>query len=151
FEGSLRALGGLRTQADGSEQFDLAGLWKGSAQNISSWLPSGTGFSDGFGSFLHQLRDAMPDFGDSVSAVLPRSSAAQLPSTSTSGEGLIWAVAVVAFAIAGWKLFSTSRKAENRANIKALGPWPVAPSAIANRDDLVRAFEYLAVLRLGTV
>jgi hypothetical protein len=30
-----------------------------------------------------------------------------------------------------------------------LGPWPVDPSRIATRDELIRAFEYLALLRLG--
>jgi len=30
-----------------------------------------------------------------------------------------------------------------------LGPWPVAPSAVASRTDLVRAFEYLSLLLLG--
>jgi hypothetical protein len=30
-----------------------------------------------------------------------------------------------------------------------LGPWPVRPEAVATRDELVRAFEYLALLRLG--
>jgi hypothetical protein len=30
-----------------------------------------------------------------------------------------------------------------------LGPWPVRPEAVGTRDDLVRAFEYLALLRLG--
>jgi hypothetical protein len=32
---------------------------------------------------------------------------------------------------------------------RALGPWPVRPEAVGTRHDLVRAFEYLAVLRLG--
>jgi hypothetical protein len=30
-----------------------------------------------------------------------------------------------------------------------LGPWPVRPEAVGTRDELVRAFEYLAFLRLG--
>lgn len=30
-----------------------------------------------------------------------------------------------------------------------LGPWPVSPGAVTSRADLVRAFEYLALLRLG--
>jgi hypothetical protein len=30
-----------------------------------------------------------------------------------------------------------------------LGPWPVQPGAVASREDLIRAFEYLAILRLG--
>jgi hypothetical protein len=30
-----------------------------------------------------------------------------------------------------------------------LGPWPVDPAAVRTRDELVRAFEYLSLLRLG--
>jgi hypothetical protein len=30
-----------------------------------------------------------------------------------------------------------------------LGPWPVAPSAVASRTDLIRAFEHLSLLLLG--
>jgi hypothetical protein len=30
-----------------------------------------------------------------------------------------------------------------------LGPWPVHPAAVRTRDELVRAFEYLSLLRLG--
>lgn len=30
-----------------------------------------------------------------------------------------------------------------------LGPWPVNPAAVATRDELVQAFEYLSLLRLG--
>ena len=30
-----------------------------------------------------------------------------------------------------------------------LGPWPVRPEAVHTRDELVRAFEYLALLLLG--
>jgi hypothetical protein len=30
-----------------------------------------------------------------------------------------------------------------------LGPWPVRPEAVRTRDELVRAFEYLALLLLG--
>jgi hypothetical protein len=30
-----------------------------------------------------------------------------------------------------------------------LGPWPVNPAAVLNRDDLVQAFEHLSLLRLG--
>jgi hypothetical protein len=30
-----------------------------------------------------------------------------------------------------------------------LGPWPVVPSEVRTREDVVKAFEYLALLRLG--
>jgi hypothetical protein len=44
----------------------------------------------------------------------------------------------------GPKLLGSGAGAEWR-----LGPWPVPPDAVATRQDVVRAFEYLALLHLG--
>jgi hypothetical protein len=32
---------------------------------------------------------------------------------------------------------------------RGLGPWPLDPNRVASRDDLIRAFEYLSLLRCG--
>src|SRR5207302_10815329 len=32
-----------------------------------------------------------------------------------------------------------------------LGPWPVQPTAVQTREELIQAFEYLSILRLGPV
>jgi hypothetical protein len=63
---------------------------------------------------------------------------------------LLWLLlgAVLAFALwksAGW--YQAARAA--RAGVWKLGPWPVAPCAVSTRGELVRAFEYLALLCLG--
>lgn len=63
---------------------------------------------------------------------------------------LLVTLAVVFLLVVAWK----SRGAwagvlSRRASGWRLGPWPIAPGAVATRGDLVRAFEYLAYLRLG--
>src|SRR5262249_28418673 len=57
-------------------------------------------------------------------------------------------LALVAFALmklarGSWGLSSSASQ-----NFR-LGPWPVPPSLIPTREDLIQAFEYLSVLRLG--
>jgi hypothetical protein len=32
---------------------------------------------------------------------------------------------------------------------RSLGPWPVDPATVSSREDLIRAFEYLSLLRIG--
>jgi hypothetical protein len=67
-----------------------------------------------------------------------------------AGQGLLWAVLAALVAVLLWRL--GARAAWQRRGAPAgwqLGPWPVDPAHIATRADLVRAFEYLALLRLG--
>jgi hypothetical protein len=47
-----------------------------------------------------------------------------------------------------WKRYSPWQAVSNEDGWQ-LGPWPVAPGAVASRTDLVRAFEYLSLLLLG--
>jgi hypothetical protein len=47
-----------------------------------------------------------------------------------------------------WKRHSPWKATSNEDGWQ-LGPWPVAPGAVASRTDLVRAFEYLSLLLLG--
>lgn len=56
-----------------------------------------------------------------------------------------------AFAVVGWMLWRSSgwQSGGRKAATWRLGPWPVRPSAVKTRRDLVMAFEYLALLRLG--
>jgi hypothetical protein len=51
-----------------------------------------------------------------------------------------------------WKAMAWRRAtvAERRAGLR-LGPWPVHPDRVRTPEELIRAFEYLAVLCLGTV
>lgn len=60
--------------------------------------------------------------------------------------------AVAAFALVLWWVWPklTGRVREDGPRpLPGLGPWPVDPRTIADREALVKAFEYLSVLRLG--
>ncbi|MFO0930054.1 MAG: hypothetical protein U0736_24025 [Gemmataceae bacterium] len=71
-------------------------------------------------------------------------------SFAAGGSGALWVIGVIALAallwcgrgvVVGWT--GSARSSWQ------LGPWPVRPEDVTTRGDLVRAFEYLALLRLG--
>jgi hypothetical protein len=72
-----------------------------------------------------------------------------------SGQALAWLLTLgigVVVAVAVWKLLARYvvwGGSVTPADSWRLGPWPVAPAAVASRADLIRAFEYLALLLLG--
>jgi len=73
---------------------------------------------------------------------------------AASGGGLETGVWVIAFALFGvaavLALRAASRQAAGaRAKAWSAGPWPVHPSRVSTREDLIRAFEHLAFLCLG--
>ncbi len=94
----------------------------------------------------------LPTVGASVNFSTPR-----VPSGIGTGDvsrfvyALLWAgVAGLAFVFV-WRL-TKGRFPWPAALVKngwRLGPWPVAPEAVSSREDLVRAFEYLSLLRFG--
>jgi hypothetical protein len=64
--------------------------------------------------------------------------------------GLVWLAVLAVCALLLWKTGAWyQRRAALAAQGWRLGPWPVAPARVATRNELVRAFEYLALLRLG--
>jgi hypothetical protein len=75
-----------------------------------------------------------------------------LPALSQeTGWGALGTLALIAgLGLVLWKLWSRSA-ADRRAGAGGwkLGPWPVRPTAVRTREELIRAFEYLSVLRLG--
>jgi hypothetical protein len=75
------------------------------------------------------------------------------PEASASGivTVLAWMVGIVAGAIGLQRIWVQRQEAQREMRRKQalLGPWPVEPSAVGTREDLIRAFEYLALLRLG--
>jgi hypothetical protein len=91
----------------------------------------------------------VPDFGGIAGA------AGGLTTTSVAGGGLalvqiLLIVAVfVVVAVLVWKLLGRSRRQEPQVALATLGHWPVDPSRISTREQLVQAFEYLALLLLG--
>jgi hypothetical protein len=73
---------------------------------------------------------------------------------ASSGGGLdamVWVIALALFGVAAvLALRAASRQAAGaRAKAWSAGPWPVHPSRVSTREDLIRAFEHLAFLCLG--
>jgi hypothetical protein len=89
---------------------------------------------------------AVPRVGGSLSS-------ASSPGLASSGKGLglilLWVVAVGVLALLLWKVGARYRLGREERRGWRLGPWPVDPRAVTTRADLVRAFEYLALLCLG--
>ncbi len=106
---------------------------------------------DGVGSFVNDVRSAASEVGNPAGDALSRLPVGGPSSgTEVGGQVIAWVVAGVAFAIIGWTLLGKQGAGGPAGeSAAALGPWPVEPEAVANREDVVRAFEYLAVLRLG--
>jgi hypothetical protein len=55
---------------------------------------------------------------------------------------------LAAVAVLFWRLRSTARQVSRETEWR-LGPWPVNPAAVTTREEVVCAFEYLSLLRLG--
>jgi hypothetical protein len=76
-----------------------------------------------------------------------------LPSATTLSRALqvLWIALIAAAAILVWKLLGGNIPGVGRLRKAGwrLGPWPVSPDAVASRQDVVRAFEYLSLLKLG--
>ncbi len=82
--------------------------------------------------------------------------ASAAPSVGGSSDGLmdgvVWIVALGLLVAAGWMAVAVARRqAASRAQARpwSPGPWPVRPSQVSTRQDLIRAFEHLAYLLLG--
>jgi hypothetical protein len=157
FEDALRSLGGIKDDADGSQNFDFAGLWQSTSNDVASWMTSRWYWPhvlvDAPRELYRDLREALPEIGGTVGGALARVPAGQTPSASTRVpiEAIAWSVFAVCLAAIVWQSIGRKVAARVRSDQWKLGPWPVQPGAVANRDDLVRAFEYLALLRLGAV
>jgi hypothetical protein len=114
----------------------------------------------GLSRYMPRVSNWLPRPRVSIMPRLPRIAAPRigLPSAPrVSGAGavaggkvLLWLAVcgVVAFLL--WRaggLYERARQA--RAAAWRLGPWPVRPQDVSTRGELVRAFEYLALLCLG--
>ena len=162
--GRLRGLGGdltsgLRDRVRGmfGSRSGVGRLTRGMTGGPRRYLPS-LGGGGGVTKLLDGLRGAVPR--DVRVRPLPRpggggNSSAGLPAVSgPSGEGVGTAVLVV-LALAGvgvlvWVLLAGGAWVRRRrAEGWKLGPWPVEPDDVRTRSDIVKAFEYLAMLLLG--
>ncbi len=63
---------------------------------------------------------------------------------------LFWAVVIGIVVIVGWRLFGRiGSVASSHAAGAALGPWPIDPTLIATRTQLIKGFDYAAILLIG--
>jgi len=66
------------------------------------------------------------------------------------GETLLWAVVIVIGLVLFWQIVSKHQfQWPNQTSTKTLGSWPVDPAHVATRSQLIEAFDYLALLKLG--
>jgi hypothetical protein len=86
-----------------------------------------------------------PSFGPMPNVNMPPASALE------RGLQLLWVALIFVAGILLWKLLGGSMSVAGRRGkfIWKLGAWPVAPGAVATRQDVIQAFEYLSLLRLG--
>ncbi|MFQ3593445.1 MAG: hypothetical protein SNJ82_09715, partial [Gemmataceae bacterium] len=93
------------------------------------------------------IPSALPKVG------LPRQGLAMLPSVPALGsipQGLLLLVVGGFIVVLLWRSASwLQARIEAQRGEWRLGPWPVSIAAIRKREQLVQAFEYLALLRLG--
>jgi hypothetical protein len=81
---------------------------------------------------------------------LPRMSRPTIAGPQESWFWMLAAFVAVVFAVAAWRVRGWSRPAgADHLQGWKLGPWPVDPTKVRTREDLVRAFEYLVLLNLG--
>jgi hypothetical protein len=82
---------------------------------------------------------------------LPAVSAPSMPPPASLGTLATWLLCVAMVALLAWQ---ASRWIQlpgraGRTAAQAVGPWPVRPSEVSTRTELVQAFDYLALLRCG--
>jgi hypothetical protein len=140
-------------------------------------MTDGRGLPDAFDANgpLSRMLQSMPDLRELLPSNLPSLpeldlhglSLPSMPSVSvpsvsgpswsgglSMGDGgglhvLIWIVAVLVLGAVLWKVMHSPAASAERSQRWRLGPWPVAPSHVSTRGELIVAFEYLALKVLG--
>lgn len=72
-------------------------------------------------------------------------------SAGSFAQGLLWVVLIGCVGLILWRLLSWrlgTADGQRRTGWR-LGPWPVDPTEVRTRGELVQAFEYLSLLQLG--
>jgi hypothetical protein len=66
-------------------------------------------------------------------------------------NGVVWVVLALLLGQALWTLYGRYRKAQAERDAQAQMPtvWPVTPDSVHDRAELIRAFEYLSLNKLG--
>jgi hypothetical protein len=91
-----------------------------------------------------------PRPGSGATFTVPRSGMPDL--SERDGWRGLWMLAILlALGLVLWKALGRTPAGSrgDGAGAWKLGPWPVHPTAVQTRDELIRAFEYLSVLHLG--
>lgn len=125
--------------------------WVGSL-HPGEWLPSDE-TRQTTSSWFGKLTPTSPPretSGSSTPSSLPSASGFSSGSFSVDleqlGRVVLWGLVLSIVAFAGWRLQLWYRGGDARGLPRR---WPVRPEAVATRGDLVRAFEYLALLLVG--
>jgi hypothetical protein len=142
-------LRGLRTDGQGGLTLDLSNnnsSWARVLRRFGNRASLGRLIPKDLGATVRKLRlPSVPRVG-----LVSRHS---LPAVSGegAGTGVVWLLALLGLGLVAWKTLGRGRGEDEpgRARPWRLGPWPVRPDAVSTREDLVRAFEYLALLCLG--
>jgi hypothetical protein len=152
------------TAGDDESKSWLADKVKNLAVNSSNKASDGPGSGTNWSKLGEYFpADKINDASAAVSKVkLPDvgSGAAGTPNLPGSGSGdssvgavnvIIGALLVVLVGVVAWVLLSKLKGGQDAKGGDAwmLGAWPVQPSMVRTRGDIVKAFEYLAVLVLG--
>jgi hypothetical protein len=93
-----------------------------------------------------------PSVGDGPSGrpTFAEGGGATTVSGAGAGTGLTWIAVLVLVGVGAWLAVSWRRKQVlSQGGSWSAGPWPVDPSRVTTREDLVRAFEHLAYLLIG--
>jgi hypothetical protein len=73
-----------------------------------------------------------------------------MPSLPSAGAWAIWFFVIFLTLILGWQMMRWAKRSALAEDERTkLGPWPIQPSAVSTRAELVQAFDYLAILTLG--
>jgi hypothetical protein len=92
----------------------------------------------------------VPDLAGGLgSAAGGRSTAAAAGGSLAVVEMLLIVAVFIVVAALVWRFFGPTRRRAPEMALAALGPWPVDPARITTRQQLMQAFEYLALLLLG--
>ncbi len=141
---------------------DYARGERGGPESADSWfrrlgldLNPSRWFSSESWPFRMQLpRVPLPNFSRMVPSFPQGGGFAGTPEAPSGGvwRGLLWLLLGLALCGAGWLLLSRRKGIAAGADDlpeRRLGPWPVRPEDVRSPDDLIRAFEYLSLLRIG--
>jgi hypothetical protein len=122
------------------------------AQGLSGYFPRLNGRLPGMENPLGPIRSL---WGDVSLPSLPQGGRPSLPkgeAAAAAGDlsfALVFGLAGVLVLVLVARYLSQRRNALAEEESERLGPWPIAPGAVSTREQLVRAFEYLALLTLG--